>query len=278
MDRAPYVLPEARQGYRMGHQRVIDAMIQDGLWCAYEDQHMGNAAEWVARQYDISRGAMDEWAYRSHERALAALERGAFQDEIVPVEVKGRRGMVTFFQEDECPRRDTSLEKLARLRPVFEPQGAVTAGNSSAIADGAAAVAIMRREQAEILGCQPMARIVAYAQAAVEPRAIFTAPIYATQRVLDRANLTHDDIALYELNEAFASQVLANIQALHLDPERVNVNGGAIALGHPIGASGARVLVTLLYALQERQQQVGLASLCLGGGEAVAMIVEREAA
>jgi acetyl-CoA C-acetyltransferase len=236
---------------------------------------MGASAEWISETWGISREEMDAYALRSHQRALAAIERGAFRREIVPVHVPQRREGDLVFDTDECPRTDTSPEKLAQLAPAFCEGGCVTAGNASAIADGAAALVIVRWETARELRCQPLAHIVHYAQAAVKPLEIFTAPIAATQRVLSEAAMSLDDIDLIELNEAFASQVLADSKALGLDWDRVNVNGGAIALGHPIGASGARVLVTLLYALAERNLKRGLAVLCLGGGEAVAMIVER---
>lgn len=276
MNGAPYLLPQARFGYRLGEGKLVDALIYDGLWCAVEQQHMGLLAEHTADRYGISREEMDAFALRSHERAIAAMDRGAFTAEIAPLSVRGRDGEETLFDRDECPRRDTSLEKLARLAPAFHPQGRITAGNASCIADGAAALVLMRREGADALGCTPLARIVSYAQAAVEPKEIFSAPIYAVRKALQRAQLELSDIDLIELNEAFAAQALADGRALGLDWERVNVNGGAIALGHPIGASGARVLVTLLYALRERRLKRGLAALCLGGGEAVAMIVELE--
>jgi len=276
MDGAPYLLSQARFGYRLGEGKLVDSMVHDGLWCAIEQQHMGNLAEHTAEVYGISREEMDAFALRSHERAVAAIARCAFAAEIVPVAVPERRDKVALFSVDECPRRDTSLEKLAQLPPVFCAQGRVTAGNASSIADGAAALVLMRRERARELGCALLARIVSYAQAAVEPREIFSAPIQAIRQVLQNARLELADMELVELNEAFAAQALADGRALGLDWERVNVHGGAIALGHPIGASGARILVTLLYALRERGLKKGLAALCLGGGEAVAMIVESE--
>ena len=276
MNGAPYLLSQARFGYRLGEGKLVDSLVYDGLWCALEQQHMGLLAEHTADVYGIGREEMDAFALRSHERAIAAMDRGAFTAEIAPVLVRGRDGREALFACDECPRRDTSLEKLARLAPAFHPQGRITAGNASSIADGAAALVIMRRERARELGCAPLARIISYAQAAVEPREIFSAPVYAVRKVLQRARLGLADMELIELNEAFAAQTLADGRALGLDWERVNVNGGAIALGHPIGASGARVLVTLLYALKERGLRRGLAALCLGCGEAVAMVVERE--
>ncbi len=278
MTRAPYLLPDARAGYRLGHGRLVDAMIHDGLRCAIEDQHMGEAAEWIAERADLSREQLDAYALRSHQRAVAAAEQGRFDNEIVAIPIPQRNAAPILFDADECPRSDTSMDQLNRLAPAFRPDGRVTAGNASSIADGAAAVALTSAQRAEALGLTPLARIVAYGQAAVEPKAIFTAPPIAIRRVLERAGLALHDIDLFEINEAFAAQTLANIGALGLDEARVNVHGGAIALGHPIGASGARVLVTLLHALRARSGESaglrGLAALCLGGGEAVAMIVE----
>jgi acetyl-CoA C-acetyltransferase len=276
MNNAPYLLSRARFGYRLGDGVLQDGLIYDGLWCAFCGQHMGHCAEWIAEAYDVTRDAMDRLALRSHERAVAAWDAGLMRDEIVPVLAPQARGADVTIEQDECPRRDTSLERLSQLSPVFREDGRVTAGNASAIADGAAATVIMRRGTARELGCTPMARIVAYDQAAVAPLEIFTAPIYATRKVLRRAGLTLDEIDLIELNEAFAAQMLADGRALDLDWDKVNVHGGAIALGHPIGASGARVLVTCLYALRHRNLSLGLVALCLGGGEAVAMIVEME--
>ena len=276
MNSAPYLLPQARFGYRLGEGKLVDSMVYDGLWCAIEQQHMGLLAEHTAEVHGISREEMDAFALCSHERAIAAIERGAFAQETVPVAVRERNGQTGLFTTDECPRRDTTLGKLAQLPPAFRAEGRVTAGNASIIADGAAALVIMRRERARELGCLPLAKIISYAQVAVEPREILSAPIHAVRKVLGGAHLGLADVQLIELNEAFAAQVLADGQALGLDWERVNINGGAIALGHPIGASGARVLVTLLYALRERKLKRGLAALCLGGGEAVAMIVELE--
>ncbi len=274
MNGAPYALPRARFGYRLGHDRLLDVAVHDGLWCAAEDCHMGALADHVAERHGISREAMDAYALQSHQRAMAAAGCGAFFDEIVPVTVGGRAG--GRMAVDECPRADTTLERLGRLAPAFGAEGRVTAGNSSCLADGAAAMVLTSRRRARALGCRPMARVVAYGQAAVAPRDIFEAPVHAVRRVLDRAGMALGDVDLTELNEAFAAQVLADGALLGLDWERVNVHGGAIALGHPIGASGARVLVTLLHALRRRNATTGLAALCLGGGEAVAMIVEME--
>jgi acetyl-CoA C-acetyltransferase len=248
MNNGPYLLHKARFGYRLGDGKLVDAMVYDGLWCAFENQHMGNAAEWIAREYNLARGELDEYAYNSHMKAVAAIDEGRFRDEIVPVEVPQRKGPPVLFDTDESPRRDTTLEKLARLRPAFRADGIVTAGNAPGI--------------------------TAYDQAAVEPLKIFTAPIFAVRRVLDKTGTTVDDYDLIEMNEAFAAQCLADGRGLGLDWEKVNVNGGAIALGHPIGCSGTRVLVTLIYALRQRGLTRGLATLCLGGGEAVAVAIE----
>jgi len=276
MNNGPYLLKQARFGYRLNHGDLLDGMVHDGLWCSFEDHHMGNSAEWIAREYDLTREELDEYAYHSHMKAIAAIDEGHFEDEIVPVEVPQRKGKTLIFDTDEFPRRDTSLEALARLKPAFDPNGVVTAGNSPGITDGAAATVVMRRAAADALGIETLARIVAYDQAAVEPLKVFTAPIYAVQRLLDKTDTTVDDYDLFEVNEAFAAQMLADMRELGLPEERVNVNGGAIALGHPIGCSGTRVLVTLIYALRHRGLQRGLTTLCLGGGGAVAMAIELE--
>ena len=276
MNNGPYMLKQARFGYRLGDGKLVDATVHDGLWCPFQDWHMGNAAEWIAREYGLTRQELDEYAYRSHMKAIAAIDEGRFKEEIVPVQVPQPKGGPILFDTDECPRRDTSLEALARLKPAFQPDGIVTAGNSPGITDGAAALVVMSRGKAEELGLRPLARIVAYAQAAVEPLKIFTAPIFAVRKLWAKTGTTVDDYDLYEINEAFAAQVVADGKELGLPWEKVNVNGGAIALGHPIGCSGARVLVTLIYALRQRGLRRSLASLCLGGGEAVAMAVEVE--
>lgn len=280
MNNGPYLLQKARFGYRLGDGKLVDALVYDGLWCAFEDQHMGNAAEWIAREYGLTREALDEYAYHSHVKAIAAIDEGRFAEEIVPVELpqrKGpqrREGAPVRCDTDEAPRRDTSLEALARLKPAFQPDGVVTAGNAPGITDGAAAVVVMSRGRAEAEGIEPLARIVTYEQAAVEPLEIFTAPIFAVRKLLARTGTAVDDYDLIEVNEAFAAQVLADGRELGLDWAKVNVNGGAVALGHPIGCSGARVLVTLIHALRQRGLRRGLATLCLGGGEAVAMSIE----
>ena len=276
MNNGPYLLPKARFGYRLGDGKLVDAMVHDGLWCAFEDQHMGNAAEWIAREYGLTREELDQYAYDSQMKAIAAIDEGRFKDEIVPIEIPQRKKPPILFDTDEVPRRDTSLEKLARLNPAFQPDGVVTAGNSPGITDGAAATVVVSRAKAEELGIQPLARIVAYDQAAVEPLRIFTAPIFAVRKLFANTGTTVDDYDLVEMNEAFAAQCLADGRDLGLDWAKVNVNGGAIALGHPIGCSGARVLVTLIYALRHRGLTRGLATLCLGGGEAVAMAIEIE--
>ncbi len=276
MNNGPYLLQNARFGYRLNNGELVDAMVHDGLWCAFEDHHMGNSAEWIAREYDLKREELDEYAYNSHMKAIEAIDEGRFKDEIVPVEIPQRRGDPLILDTDECPRRDTSMKALARLRPVFQRDGLVTAGNSPGITDGAAATVVMSRAKAEELGLEPLARIVAYDQAAVKPLEIFTAPIFAVQKLLEKTNTSVDDYDLFEVNEAFAAQMLADGRALNLPWEKVNVNGGAIALGHPIGCSGARVLTTLIYALKHRGLKHGLTTLCLGGGEAVAMAIEME--
>lgn len=276
MNNGPYLLTQARFGYRLGDGKLVDGMVHDGLWCPFENQHMGNAAEWIAREYGLTREELDEYAYQSHMKAIAAIDAGRFKEEIVPVEIPQRKGEPLLFDTDEVPRRDTSLEALARLKPAFQSDGIVTAGNSPGITDGAAAVVVMSRAKAEELAIRPLARIVAYAQAAVEPLRIFTAPIFAVRRLLEKTGTTIGDYDLFEVNEAFAAQVLADGRELGLPWEKVNVNGGAIALGHPIGCSGTRVLVTLIYALKQRGLKRGLATLCLGGGEAVAMAIELE--
>jgi len=272
MNLGPYLLPQARTGYRLGDGKVVDSTVHDGLWCAICDVHMGLHAERVAAKHDVTREAQDAFALRSHQRALAAIEAGRFAEEIVPVEVPGKKGPVT-VDTDENPRADTSAEALARLKPAFQPDGGtVTAGNAPGITDGAAAVVLASGEALD--GAEPMARILGYAQADVAPEWLFEAPIHGVRRLLEKLGLGLDAFDLIEINEAFAAQVLADGNELGFDWDRVNVNGGAIALGHPIGASGARVLTTLLHELRRRGGGRGLATLCLGGGGAVAMAVE----
>jgi acetyl-CoA C-acetyltransferase len=274
MNMAPYLLPNARFGYRLGNGTLVDATVHDGLWCATCDVHMGLHAERIAAKHDITRQAQDELALRSHQKAIAAQESGAFDDEIVPVTVPGKKGPTT-IERDEAPRADTSAEALAKLKPAFQPEGGtVTAGNAPGITDGASALVVASSEAVERDGLVPMARILGYAQADVAPEWLFEAPVHGVRRLLDKLGATLDEFDLIEINEAFAAQVLADGTQLGFDWDRVNVNGGAIALGHPIGASGARVLTTLLYALKHRGGRKGLATLCLGGGGAVALAVE----
>jgi acetyl-CoA C-acetyltransferase len=274
MNLGPYLLPGARAGYRLGNAELVDSTVHDGLWCATCDVHMGMHAERVAAKHDVTREAQDEFALRSHQRALAAMEAGRFRDEIAPVTVEGKKGPIT-VDTDENPRPDTSLEALAKLKPAFQPdKGTVTAGNAPGITDGAAALVIASEAAVDADGLQPIAKITGYAQADVAPEWLFEAPIHGVKRLIERVGGSLDDYDLIEINEAFAAQVLADGNALGFDWDRVNVNGGAIALGHPIGASGARVLTTLLYELRRRGGRKGLATLCLGGGGAVAMAVE----
>jgi acetyl-CoA C-acetyltransferase len=279
MSRAPYLVTGRSGELKFGNQALTDALLNDGLWDPFENWGMGNAAEFIADEYEVTREAMDQFALRSHQKAVEAQEKGKFDAEIVPVEIKGRKGAVTEVTQDEGPRKDTSLEVLAKLKPAFKADGKVTPGNSSPMNDGGAAVVVASRAYAEKNGHKPMASIVGYDQAAVEPKYLFAAPAYAIPKLLKKIGWTLADVDLIELNEAFAAQVLADGYALADDGwdwDKVNVNGGAIALGHPLGASGARVLTTLLYALKDRGLKRGIASLCLGGGEAVAMAVEME--
>lgn len=275
MNMAPYLLPKARYGYRMGHAELIDSMILDGLWCIFGDTHMGITAENVAERWGITREEQDAYAALSQNRAEEAIKSGRFEDEIVPVEVPQRKADPVVFDQDEYPRFGTTAEKLARLRPAFKKDGTVTAGNASGINDGAAALVVMSAEKARQLNIEPMATIKAYASAGVQPEIMGTGPVPATLKALKKAGLDIADIDLIELNEAFTSTTLAGIRDLGLDPSIVNVNGGAIALGHPIGASGARILVTLLHEMKKRGAKKGLATMCIGGGMGIAVIVER---
>ncbi|HJZ50205.1 MAG TPA: thiolase family protein [Roseiflexaceae bacterium] len=274
MTRGPYLLREARSGYRLGNGELVDATVNDGLWCAFENHHMGNSAEWIARQFGVDRAAQDAFALQSHARAIAAQDAGAFAEEITPVEVPAGRGKTATISVDEPPRRDSDARALAGLRPVFASGGTVTAGNAPGITDGAAALVVTSAQAARELGLRPLARIIGSAQAAVRPLELFTAPVFAMRRLMERTGTSMDSYDLFEINEAFAAQVVANGRELGIDWDRLNVNGGAIALGHPIGASGARVLVTLIHALRARGGRRGIASLCLGGGEAVALAIE----
>jgi acetyl-CoA C-acetyltransferase len=288
MNLAPYLLTRARFGYRLGNGTLVDATVHDGLWCAFEDCHMGTHAERVAIHDAVSREDQDAFALRSHERAIAAIDAGRFAAELAPVTIRDAKGRETVVDTDEGPRRDTSLEALGRLSPVFElpsgedrgsaTVGTVTAGNSPGITDGAAATVVVSERAVERFGLQPLARIVGYAQAEVEPKWLFLAPVQGVRRLLDRIELPIEAFDLIEINEAFAAQTLADGRELGFDWDKVNVNGGAIALGHPIGASGARIVATLLHELQRREGRYGLATLCLGGGGSVAMAVERVAA
>ena len=276
MSASPYMLPRARSGYRLGHGKVVDSMIQDGLWCAFADCHMGDTAENVARAYGIERSDQDSFAAESHRRAAHAWSAGLYGEEVASVEVPAQRGKSRqTVSMDEHFRPDTDLDGLSSLRPVFQADGTVTAGNSSGINDGAAAVVVMSRRQAEIRGLDVMATIRACAAVGVQPQLMGVGPVPAVGKVLARCGLSLEQIDLIEANEAFAAQSLAVGRELHWDWERVNVNGGAIALGHPIGASGCRILVTLMYEMRRRQVALGLATLCIGGGQGIAMVVER---
>ncbi len=274
MNGGPYLLPNARTGFRLGNAELVDATVHDGLWCPVENWHMGTAADLIADAMSISRAEMDEFAVQSHRKAITAIQEGKFKDEIVPIPVPQRKGDPIIFDTDENPRADTSIEALAKLPPAFKKDGRCTAGNSSAITDGAAAVVITSARKARELGLKPLARITGFAQAAVEPRWVFFAPVHAVEKLMASTGHTIHDFDLVEINEAFASQTIADGRKLALDWDKLNVNGGAIALGHPIGCSGARLVVTLIHAMKDRGASLGLASLCLGGGEAVAMSVE----
>ena len=279
MSRAPFLVDGRTGSLRFGNAQLTDALLKDGLWCSLENWSMGDAAEFIANEYNVTREAMDEYAYNSQMKAVAAMDSGRFKQEIVPVEVKGRKGQVTVVETDETPRRDTTMEGLAKLRPAFQKDGKVTAGNAPGLNDGAAAVVVASRARAEKMGVKPLARILGYGNVALEPKYLFAAPAKTIPVVLKQVGWKLSEVDLVELNEAFAAQVLANGYELSdqgWDWARVNVNGGGIALGHPIGASGARVLTTLIYALQDRGQCKGVASLCLGGSEAVAMAIEVE--
>jgi acetyl-CoA C-acetyltransferase len=276
MSQAPFVMPQSRWGSRMGHVQMLDTMLHDALLCAYDGLHMGVTAENVAARFKISREEQDAFAARSQQRAEAAIKSGRFKDEIVPMEIPQRRGDPILFDTDEFPRFGTTLEALAKLKPVFKKDGLITPGNSSGINDGAAALLVMSAAKALKLGIRPLARIVGYDCQGCEPEFMGTGPIYAVRSAVAKVSAElGKKIELVELNEAFAAQSLACIKELHLDPDIVNVNGGAIALGHPLGCSGARILVTLLFEMQKRDAKVGLASLCVGGGMGFAMIVER---
>jgi acetyl-CoA C-acetyltransferase len=276
MTNAPYLLPQARSGYRLGDGKLIDSMIHDGLWDSYEDFHMGMTGELVAEKYGITREEQDRFAVESHQKAIRARKSCFFEAQILPIEVPQKKGDPIVIKYDESPREDTSMEALARLNPAFKKNGTVTAGNAPGTNDGAAAVLVTSERNAQRLGKQPMARIVAQAVSGVEPKWVMMAPVEAVEKLLAKTGWNRDkDVDLVELNEAFAVAAIAVTRQLKLNPEKVNVNGGAVAIGHPIGASGARILVTLLYELQRRNLKRGIAALCLGGGNAVAVAVER---
>jgi acetyl-CoA C-acetyltransferase len=274
MSNAPYLLPGARWGYRMGNAEAIDSMLHEGLTCAMCSCHMGMTAEEVASRYNVSRADQDGFAAQSQQRAVRAIAEGGFKDEIVGVRVPQRKGESILVDTDEYPRRDTTVDKLAALRPAFKRDGTVTAGNASGINDGAAALVVCTGRKAQELGRAPLARILAYVSTGVDPQIMGIGPVPAVRKVMERAGLKIGDIDLFELNEAFAAQSVAVVRELGIDPARVNVNGGAIALGHPIGASGARVLTTLIYALRARKLKYGVAALCIGGGMGIAMAVQ----
>jgi acetyl-CoA C-acetyltransferase len=268
------LLRQARTGYRLNDGTIVDEMVYDGLWDVYNDFHMGNTAELVAEEFKVSRREMDEYAYHSHRKAVEAIQNGTFKAQIVPVEVPQRKGDPVIIDTDEGPRSDSTIENLAKLKPVFKKDGTVTAGNASQISDGAAAVVLMTIEKAKELGAKPLARVTGYATGGMKPEYVMMTPTVAVPKLLEKTGLTMKDFDLIELNEAFAVQPCAVMKELGMDPEKVNIHGGAVALGHPIGCSGARLLVTLLHALKETDGKRGLATLCLGGGNAVALSVE----
>mgnify|MGYP001174253219 CR=1 FL=1 len=274
MSRAPYVVDKARWGCRMGDTKFIDEMIKDGLWCAFNDYHMGITAENVAEKYGLSRKDLDQFAVNSQNKAIAAIDEGKFKEEILPVSIPRRKGDPVFFDTDEGPRRGTTMEVLAKLKPAFKKDGAVTAGNASGINDGAAAFVVMSAKKAQELGIKPMLCIKSTASAGVDPAYMGLGPIPSSRKALSKAGLTVQDLDLIEANEAFASQALAVIKDLELPEDKVNVNGGAVAIGHPIGASGARILTTLVYEMKRRESKYGLATLCIGGGQGTAMVLE----
>ena len=275
MSNAPYLLPKAREGYRLGNGTILDAVINDGLWCAFDDQHMGCTGEVVAERFHVSREEQDEYALNSHRKASAAIKAGRFKEEIVPVEIPQRKGAPIIFDTDEPVREDTSLESLGKLKPSFKEGGTVTAGNAPGVNDGASAVVVTSRARARSLGIEPLAKIVGQATSGIEPKLVMMAPLEAIKKLLKKTGWSMDEVDLIELNEAFAVQAVAIIRELNLDPEKVNVNGGAVALGHAIGQSGSRILTTMLYEMKRRDAHRGIAALCLGGGNAVAMAVER---
>lgn len=276
MSRAPYLLDRMREGLRLGNGLLLDAMVHDGLWCAHENWHMGMTGEVVAEIYGITREEQDAYAVESHHRAAEATRRGWFADEILPVKVSQKKGPATIFDHDEPVREDTSSQSLMKLQPAFKPDGTVTAGNAPGVNDGAAAVLVMSNDRATSLGLTPLARIVGQATSGVPPRLVMMAPVDAIRKLIDKVGWTLDSVDLFELNEAFSVQAVAVTRELGISPTRVNVHGGAVALGHPIGASGARILTTLLYAMRQRNAARGIAALCLGGGNGVTLAVERK--
>jgi acetyl-CoA C-acetyltransferase len=275
MSNAPYLLPRVREGLRMGNGEVVDSMINDGLWCAFEQWHMGNSGEVVAEHYKVGRAAQDDYAARSHQKAARATSEGAFTDEILPISIPQKKGDPLVVTRDEAIRADTTAEGLAALKPAFKKDGTVTAGNAPGVNDGASALVVMAAPRAQSLGLAPLARIVAQATSGLAPKFVLMTPVEAVRRVAEKAGWKLADVDLFELNEAFAVQAVAVLNELGIDPDKVNVNGGAVALGHAIGSSGGRVLTTLLYALKRRNLKRGIATLCLGGGNGVALAVER---
>jgi acetyl-CoA C-acetyltransferase len=277
MTNAPYLLPQARKGYRLGNAQIVDSMVNDGLWDIFNNHHMGVTGENVAEKYGITREEQDEFALNSHRKAVSAIKECRFKSQIVSVELapKKKGGEPVIFDKDESPREDTTIEVLRSLKPAFRKDGTVTAGNAPGVNDGAAAVVVTSAKRAKELGAQPMVRIVAQATSGIDPKWVMMAPVDAVRKIWEKTGWKNEDVDLYELNEAFSVQALGVMRELGLDPSKVNVNGGAVAIGHPIGASGARVLVTLIYEMTRRNVHRGIAALCLGGGNAVAMAVER---
>jgi len=274
MSKAPHLVSGIRQGVKMGDLKMKDAMIYDGLWCAFDDQHMGITGEVIAEKFGITKQEQDEYAASSQQKAVHAIEKGYFQDEITPISIPQRRKDPILFDTDEGPRKDTTVEKLAKLRPVFKKDGTVSAGNASTINDGAAALVLASENTVKEKGLKPMAKIVGFAKNALEPKMVMYAPKGAMEKLLANIGWTMKDVDLFEINEAFSSQLVALIKDMGLDREKINVHGGAVALGHPIGATGARIIVTLLYALKNKGLKKGIAALCLGGGDAVALAIE----
>ncbi len=274
MSNAPYILPDARWGYRMGDKKVVDTMVHDGLTCSFRGVHMGTYGNSTAKTFELTREVQDEWAYRSHNRAIKAMEEGKFSEEIVPVEVPQRRGEPIVVTEDEAPRKDTTIEKLAGLKPAFDKDGTITAGNAPGVNDGACAFVVMSDSKAKELGKKPLATILAQAEVAVEAENFPQTPGLVINKLLDKAGKTKDDIDLFEINEAFAAVALASTKIAGLDPDKINVNGGAVALGHPIGASGARIVLTLVHELIRRGGGLGVAAICSGGGQGDAILIE----